>query len=100
MALSVSTGCGPIACAVTVSGTMKIGPKSFGTLPGPKAASHWQAGKQGAMKLRVSSKIQSRVRAYLEANPTAKAKIFVTGTYVTAGGEKATHKLTIPVRPI
>jgi hypothetical protein len=97
--IKLSTGCGPVACAVTVSGTVKIGTKSFGTLPGPKAASHWQAGKQGAMKLRVSSKVQSRVRAYLEANPTAKAKILVTGVYTTAGGEKATHKLTIPVRP-
>lgn len=99
-AIKLSTGCGPIACGVTVRGTVKVGSQSFGSLPGPKTPSHWQAGKQGAMKLRVSSKIQSRVRAYLEADPAARAKILVTATYVTAAGEKATRKLTIPVRPL
>jgi hypothetical protein len=99
-AIKLSTGCGPVACGVTVSGTVKVGSKVLGTLPGPKAASHWQAGKQGAMKLRVSSKVQRLVRAYLEENPSAKAKILVTGTFTTAAGEKVTRKLTIPVRPI
>ncbi len=99
-AIKLSTGCGPVACAVTVGGTVKIGSKSFGTLPGPKTPSHWQAGKVGAMKLRVSSKLQASVREYLQANPTARAKIFVTATFVTADGSKATRKLTIPVRPL
>jgi len=79
---------------------VKIGAKSFGTLAGPKTPSHWQAGKQGAMKLRVSSKLQQSVRKHLEANPTARAKILVTATYVTDAGAKATKKLTISVRPI
>ncbi len=98
--IKLSTGCGPIACSVSVVGKVKIGAKTFGALPGPKTPSHWQAGKQGAMKLRISSKLQRSVRKYLEANPDARAKIFVTGTYVTAAGAKATHKLTIPVRPV
>lgn len=99
-AVKLSTGCGPIACNVTVAGKVKIGAATFGTLPGPKKPSHWQAGKQGAMKLRISSKLQSRVRAYLKANPAARAKIFVTANYVTAAGATATRKLTIAVRPI
>jgi len=99
-AIKFSTGCGPIACDVTVAGKVKIGAKSFGTLAGPKPPSHWQAGKQGAMKLRVSSKLQQSVRKHLEANPTARAKILVTATYVTDAGAKATKKLTISVRPI
>ncbi|HVO54077.1 MAG TPA: choice-of-anchor Q domain-containing protein, partial [Solirubrobacterales bacterium] len=99
-AIKLSTGCGPIACNVSVVGKVKIGAKTFGTLPGPKTPSHWQAGKQGAMRLRVSSKLQQSVRKYLEANAGAQAKIFVTATYVTAGGATATRKLKIPVRPI
>lgn len=98
-AIKFSTGCGPIACDVSIVGKVKIGAKTFGTLPGPKTPSHWQAGKQGAMKLRVSSKLQQSVRKYLEADPGARAKIFVTATYVTAGGATATRKLTIHVRP-
>lgn len=81
-------------------GKVKIGAKTFGTLPGPKTPSHWQAGKQGAIKLRVGSKLQQSVRKYLEANAGAKAKIFVTATYATAEGATATRKLTIPVRPV
>jgi hypothetical protein len=98
-AIKLSTGCGPVACDVTAVGKVKIGAKAFGTLPGPKKATHWQAGKRGAMRLSVSGKLQRRVREYLEANPSARAKIFVTATYVTAGGDKATRKLTIAVRP-
>lgn len=99
-AIKFSTGCGPIACDVTLVGKVKIGARAFGTLPGPKTPSHWQAGKQGAMKLRVSSKLQQSVRRYLEANPGTRAKIFVTATYTTAAGAKATRKLTISVRPL
>lgn len=84
----------------SVVGKVKVGAKSFGTLPGPKTPSHWQPGKLGAMKLRINSKLQSRVRKYLEANPGARAKIFVTATYVSDEGVKATRKLTISVRPI
>jgi hypothetical protein len=98
--LKLSTACGPVACDVTVVGKVKIGATDFGTLPGPKKPTHWQAGKQGATKLRISSKLQKRVREYLKANPGARAKIFVTGTYVTADGSSATRKLTIPVRPV
>ncbi|MBS1886811.1 MAG: hypothetical protein JSU06_06450 [Actinobacteria bacterium] len=99
--IKLSTGCGPaVACNVSVEGQVKVGAKLLGTLPGPKTPSHWQAGKQGAIKLRVSPALQHRVRAYLEANPTARAKIFVTATYATAEGGKATRKLTIPVRPV
>ena len=99
-AIKFSTGCGPIACDVRIVGTVKIGAKTFGTLPGPKTPSHWQAGKQGAMKLRVSSKLQQSVRKHLEANAGARAKIIVTATYVTAAGATATRKLTIAVRPV
>ena len=98
--IKFSTGCGPIACDVSIVGKVKIGAKTFGTLPGPKAPSHWQAGKQGAMKIRVSSKLQQRVRKYLKANAGARAKIFVTATYVTADGATAARKLTISVRPL
>lgn len=99
--IKLSTGCGPVAaCSVSVVGKVQIGAKSFGTLPGPKTPSHWQAGKLGAMKLRVSTKLQSRVRKYLEVNPGARAKIFVTASYVSDEGVKATRKLTIPVRPV
>lgn len=99
-AIKLSTACGPVACNVTVAGLVKVGSKSFGTLPGPATPSHWQAGKQGAIKLRISSKLQSSVRAYLEANPGARAKVFVTATFVTTEGDTATRKLTIPVRPL
>ena len=99
-AIKFSTGCGPIACDVSIVGKVKIGAKTLGTLPGPKTPSHWQPGKQGAMKLRVSSKLQQSVRKYLESNAGARAKIFVTATYVTADGATATRKLTIAVRPV
>ncbi|MBS1878566.1 MAG: hypothetical protein JST31_03535 [Actinobacteria bacterium] len=98
--IKLSTGCGPAACNVSVAGKVKIGANTFGTLPGPKTATHWQAGKQGAIKLRVSSELQRRVRQYLEANPGARAKILVTATFVAADGSKVTRKLTIQVRPV
>jgi hypothetical protein len=99
-AIKLSTGCGPVACKVSVAAKVKIDAKTFGTLQGPKTPSHWQAGKQGAIKLRVSSKLQRTVRKYLEADAGARAKIFVTATYVTTDGATATRKLTIPVRPV
>jgi hypothetical protein len=99
-AIKFSTGCGPIACDVSIVGKVKIASKTFGALAGPKTPSHWQAGKQGAMKLRVGSKLQQSVRKYLEANAGARAKILVTATYVTAEGAAATRKLTISVRPV
>jgi hypothetical protein len=99
-AVKLSTGCGPIACHVSVVGKVKIDAKTFGTLQGPKTPSHWQAGKQGAIKLRVSSKLQRTVRKYLEADAGAQARIFVTATYVTTDGATATRKLTIRVRPV
>lgn len=98
--IKLSTACGPVACNVSVEGKVKIGAKTFGTLSGPSAPTHWQAGKQGAIKLRVGAKLQKRVRAYLVAHPGARAKIFVTATFVTADQAQATRKLTIPVRPI
>jgi hypothetical protein len=99
-AIKLSTGCGPVACAVSVVGKVTIDGKTVGTLPGPKTPSHWQAGKQGAIKLRVSSKLKAAVRKALEADAGARAKILVTATYVTAAGVKATRKLTIAVRPL
>jgi hypothetical protein len=97
--IKLSTGCGPVACNVTVAGMVKVGAKVLGTLPGPKKPTHWQAGKQGAIRLKISAGLQRRVAAYLEAHPGARAKILVTGTFLTADGTKATRKLTIPVRP-
>jgi hypothetical protein len=97
--IKLSTGCGLVACTVTVSAKVKVGAKLLGTLPGPKTPSHWQPGKQGAMKLRIAPKLQGLVREYLQGHPGARAKIFVTGTFVTDDGEAMTHKLTIAVRP-
>jgi hypothetical protein len=98
--IKLSTGCGPVACNMTVSAKVKVGAKLLGTLPGPKTPSHWQPGKQGAMKLRIPPKLQGLVREYLQGHPGAKAKILVTATLVTDDGEKATQRLTIAVRPI
>jgi hypothetical protein len=97
--IKLSTGCGPVACDVTVAGAVKVGAKVLGALPGPKKPTHWQAGKQGAIRLKISAGLQRRVAAYLEAHPGARAKILVTATFVTADGSRATRKLTIPVRP-
>jgi hypothetical protein len=56
--------------------------------PGRRTLATGQVGKQGAMKLRVSAELQRLVRHFLEENPGARAKIFVTGTFVTAAGER------------
>jgi hypothetical protein len=99
-AIKLSTGCGPVACNVSVQGKVAIGGKSFGILPGPKKATHWQAGKQGAIRLTSAPRLQRRVRGYLQANPGARAKILVIATFVAADGSRAIRKLTIPVRPL
>jgi hypothetical protein len=99
-AIKLQVGCGPIACKVSVKGAVKIGAKGLGTLPGPKKATQLLAGKQGSVKLSSGAKLQRRVREYLEANPSARAKILVTATFAAGDGSKATRKLTIPVRPL